>query len=106
MPSRADFRRMESCRAVCTMTVTQQATLRDPVWRCLAPTPTPRTPAQRGLARGLWTNLGRLPLRVFSIGKYAFQKNAGSTEPFDGTERSHLTRHLEFKCFETVVSRR
>jgi hypothetical protein len=26
-------------------------------------------------ARGLWTNLGRLPLRVFSIGKYAFQKN-------------------------------
>jgi hypothetical protein len=27
-----------------------------------------------GPARGLWTNLGRLPLRVFSIGKYAFQK--------------------------------
>ncbi len=25
-------------------------------------------------ARGLWTSLGRLPLRVFSIGKYAFQK--------------------------------
>ena len=25
-------------------------------------------------ARGPWTNLGRLPLRVFSIGKYAFQK--------------------------------
>jgi hypothetical protein len=27
-----------------------------------------------GPARGLWTNLGRLPLGVFSIGKYAFQK--------------------------------
>ncbi len=27
-----------------------------------------------GPARGPWTNLGRLPLRVFSIGKYAFQK--------------------------------
>ena len=27
-------------------------------------------------ARGPWTNLGRLPLRVFSIGKYAFQKKA------------------------------
>ena len=27
-----------------------------------------------GPARGLWTKLGRLPLRVFSIGKYAFQK--------------------------------
>jgi hypothetical protein len=25
-------------------------------------------------ARGLWTSLGRLPLGVFSIGKYAFQK--------------------------------
>ncbi len=25
-------------------------------------------------ARGLWTSLGRLPLRVFSVGKYAFQK--------------------------------
>ncbi len=25
-------------------------------------------------ARGLWTSLGRLPLRVSSIGKYAFQK--------------------------------
>ncbi len=25
-------------------------------------------------ARGPWTNLGRLPLRVFSIGKYAFQR--------------------------------
>ena len=25
-------------------------------------------------ARGLWTSLGRLPLRVFSIGNYAFQK--------------------------------
>ncbi len=31
-----------------------------------------------GPARGLWTNLGRLPLRVFSIGKYAFQKKAMS----------------------------
>jgi DNA polymerase-3 subunit beta len=32
---------------------------------------------------------------------------AGSTEPFsDGMKRSHLTRHPEFKCFETVVSRR
>ena len=26
---------------------------------------------------------------------------AGSTEPFDGIERSHLTEHLEFKCFES-----
>jgi hypothetical protein len=26
------------------------------------------------LSWGLWTSLGRLPLRVFSIGKYAFQK--------------------------------
>ncbi len=35
-------------------------------------------PLGAGPARGLWTNLGRLPLRVtasvFSIGKYAFQK--------------------------------
>ena len=60
---------MESCRAVCTMTVTQQATLRDPV---ALPGPDTDPPY------------------------------AGSTEPFDGTERSHLTRHLEFKCFETV----
>jgi hypothetical protein len=28
----------------------------------------------RGLCQTLWTNLGRLPLRVFSIGKYALQK--------------------------------
>ncbi len=27
-----------------------------------------------GPARGPWTNLGRLPLRVFSIGNYAFLK--------------------------------
>jgi hypothetical protein len=31
-------------------------------------------PIDVGPARGLWTSLGRLPLRVFSIGKYAFQK--------------------------------
>jgi hypothetical protein len=31
-----------------------------------------------GPARGPWTNLGRLPLRVFSIGKHAFQKKAES----------------------------
>ncbi len=29
-----------------------------------------------GPARGPWTNLGRLPLRVFSIGKYASQKKS------------------------------
>jgi hypothetical protein len=32
-------------------------------------------------ARGPWTNLGRLPLRVFSIGKYAFQKKRASRSP-------------------------
>jgi hypothetical protein len=34
------------------------------------------------LGPGLWTNLGRLPLRVFSIGKYAsaFQKKGGNRE--------------------------
>ena len=31
-----------------------------------------------GPARGPWTILGRLPLRVFSVGKYAFQKKASS----------------------------
>jgi hypothetical protein len=31
-----------------------------------------------GPARGPWANLGRLPLRVFSIGKYAFQKKGAS----------------------------
>ncbi len=36
-------------------------------------------PLGAGPARGPWTNLGRLPLRVFSIGKYAFQKKRDST---------------------------
>jgi hypothetical protein len=42
-----------------------------------------------GPARGPWTNLGRLPLRVFSIGKYAFQKK-GHFAPMmpDGTASS------------------
>ena len=31
-------------------------------------------PSLIGPARGPWTNLGRLPLGVFSVGKYAFQK--------------------------------
>jgi hypothetical protein len=35
---------------------------------------------ENGPARGPWTNLGHLPLRVFSIGKYAFQKKIGITE--------------------------
>jgi hypothetical protein len=30
-----------------------------------------------GPARGPWTNLGRLPVRVFSVGKYAFPKKQG-----------------------------
>ncbi len=33
----------------------------------------------RGPARGQWTNLGRLPLGVFSIGKYAFLKKTLSS---------------------------
>jgi hypothetical protein len=36
------------------------------------------TSTSDGPARGPWTNLGRLPLRVFSIGKYAFQKTSTS----------------------------
>ncbi len=34
-----------------------------------------------GPARGKWINLGRLPLRVFSIGKNAFQKNSRARNP-------------------------
>ncbi len=41
------------------------------------------TAMQSGPARGLWTNLGRLPLRVFSIGKYAFQKKPCSRSVMD-----------------------
>ena len=39
-----------------------------------------------GPARGPWTNLGRLPLRVFSIGKYAFQKKS----PWQVCASSHV----------------
>ncbi len=36
--------------------------------------------AAAGPARGPWTNLGRLPLRVFSIGKYAFHREAAAAD--------------------------
>ena len=45
-----------------------------------------------GPARGLWASLpvGRLPLRVFSIGKYAFQKkNYDTTTNPPETRRAH-----------------
>ncbi len=47
-------------------------------------------PERQGVepARGLWTNLGRLPLRVFSIGKYAFQKKCRSGTDGCGTSAS------------------
>jgi hypothetical protein len=49
-----------------------------------------------GPARGPWTNLGRLPLRVFSIrvGKYAFQKRS----------RSQLTANSDPTHFVTEVN--
>ncbi len=45
-------------------------------WHRAIPFLAPR-PLGAGPARGPWTNVGRLPLRVFSIGKYAFQKKLG-----------------------------
>jgi hypothetical protein len=39
-----------------------------------------------GPARGQWTNLGRLPLRVLSIGKYAFQKKPVAGRPHGDSE--------------------
>ncbi len=41
----------------------------------------PVAPHGIGPARGPWTNLGRLPLRVFSIGKCAFQKSTTRCRP-------------------------
>ncbi len=49
------------------------------------PIPDSRFPAESGIGRagsGSMDQLGRLPLRVFSIGKYAFQKSRESEVPF------------------------
>ncbi len=55
-----------------------------------------------GPARGPWTNLGRLPLRVFSIGKYAFQKKGASRPSLPVAKLCYSLRVL----FKLAASRR
>ena len=51
-----------------------------------------------GPARGPWTNLGRLPLRVLSIGKYALQKKVDphhlDCQTFKVHHHSYITLQL------------
>jgi hypothetical protein len=51
-----------------------------------------------GPARGPWTNLGRLPFKVLSIGKYAFQKKESAGAEVAGCEslaRSHPALRMQ-----------